>query len=163
MRYFFVDASALIKRYHQEPGTAVITRILDDLLTTSPKRVVVPLLGLAEVVAALQRKQNDGRLAPELFSLAAARLLKEMGMADLQSVDDDDVWASLPLITSHNLNASDALYLRQALQMQMLLRMLEHDLVLVASDQRLLRAAQTEGLLTVNPEMADLADIATLL
>ena len=50
MRYFFVDASALIKRYHQEPGTAVITRILDDLLTTSPKRVVVPLLGLAEVV-----------------------------------------------------------------------------------------------------------------
>ena len=86
-----------------------------------------------------------------------------MGMADLQSVDDDDVWASLPLITGHNLNASDALYLRQALQMQMLLRMLEHDLVLVASDQRLLRAAQTEGLLTVNPEMADLADVATLL
>jgi predicted nucleic acid-binding protein len=74
-----------------------------------------------------------------------------------------DVWDSLPLITSHSLNASDAAYLCQALRTRALFRVLEHDLVVVASDQRLLRAAQAEGLLTLNPEEASRADVDGLL
>jgi hypothetical protein len=37
------------------------------------------------------------------------------------------------------------------------------DLVLVASDQRLLRAAQAEGLLTFDPERQDKADLGVVL
>jgi len=163
MRYFFVDASALVKRYHQETGTAVMDVLLDSLLAASPKRVVVSLLGLAEVVAVLQRKQNEGRLTQALANQAAARLLAEMRLADLQSIDDADIWASLTLITAHSLNASDALYLRQALQLRDLLRLLKHDLVLVTADHRFLHAAQAEGLRTINPETASPADVTALL
>jgi predicted nucleic acid-binding protein len=162
MHYFFLDASALVKRYHKEPGTEVVDSLMDHLLNQGPKRMVVSLPGLAEVIAALWRKQNEGRLSSELFGRATARLLEEVEHVDLQSVDDIDIWESLALIKAHSLNASDALYLRQALRTQRLLSILDHDLVLVASDRQLLRAAETEGLLTADPEKAEV-DLTALL
>jgi len=62
------------------------------------------------------------------------------------------VTAALPLIETHSINATDAIILRLALNLAVRLRGAGHDLVLVASDQRLLRAAQAEALLTFDPE-----------
>lgn len=70
---------------------------------------------------------------------------------------------SIPFIIKHNINSADALYLYQALSLQHLLRPMEHDLVLVASDRRFLRAAKTEGLTVINPETAEMAEAVTLL
>lgn len=53
--------------------------------------------------------------------------------------------------------------LRVALDVAHPLRNQRDDLVLVASDQRLLRAARAEGLVTFNPETQDQAALATLL
>jgi hypothetical protein len=36
--YFFVDASALAKRYHQEVGSDVVNYLLDELLDSAPGR-----------------------------------------------------------------------------------------------------------------------------
>jgi predicted nucleic acid-binding protein len=80
-----------------------------------------------------------------------------------QSVDDETILQSIPLINRHNLNASDALYLHQALNLNRLLQTVENDLVIVASDLRLLRAALNEGLLVFNPEEATIADAEALL
>jgi hypothetical protein len=66
-------------------------------------------------------------------------------------------------IMKHNINSADALYLHQALSLQHLLRPMEHELVLVASDRRFLRAAEAEGLAIINPETADIAEATTLL
>ena len=52
------------------------------------------------------------------------------------------------------MNASDALYLRQTLDWQAAHDATNEPLVLVATDERLLRAAQVEGLQVLNPEIA---------
>jgi hypothetical protein len=80
-----------------------------------------------------------------------------------QSIDDETILQSIPLINRHNLNASDALYLRQALNLNRLLQTVENDLIIVASDLRFLRAASDEGLLVFNPEEASIADAEALL
>ena len=59
----------------------------------------------------------------------------------------------MSLIETHSLNSVDAMVLRSALDIATELRNTGNRLVLVASDQRLLRAAQTEGLLVFNPEV----------
>jgi len=46
VNYFFLDASALVKRYHQESGSDVVNRLLDELLASSPERVAISPLGL---------------------------------------------------------------------------------------------------------------------
>ena len=73
------------------------------------------------------------------------------------------VIAALPLIEVHSINATDAIILRLALNLTARMRSLGHDLILVAADQRLLRAAQTEGLLTFNPEIQSRVDLDALL
>ena len=52
----------------------------------------------------------------------------------------------------HAVNSVDAILLCSALNIAANLRNEQNELVLIASDQRLLRAAQTEGLLCFNPE-----------
>ena len=57
------------------------------------------------------------------------------------------------LIETHSLNSVDAMVLRSALDVVTELRSIGDTLVLVASDQRLLRAARAEGLQIFNPEI----------
>jgi hypothetical protein len=62
------------------------------------------------------------------------------------------VTTSFPLIVAHSINSTDALTLKSALAIARKLRSGGNDLVFVASDQRLLRAAGAEGLNGFNPE-----------
>jgi hypothetical protein len=64
---------------------------------------------------------------------------------------------------AHSINSTDALILKSALAIARRLRAAGDELVLVASDQRLLRAAQAEGLAIFDPETQDQAALAALL
>lgn len=58
----------------------------------------------------------------------------------------------MDLIEIHSLNSVDAIVLRSALDIGAACRAAGDELVLVTSDQRLLRAASSEELLVFNPE-----------
>ena len=73
------------------------------------------------------------------------------------------VVSALAFIETHSLNATDAILLRSALDLAGELRSVGNDIVLMASDQRLLRAAKAEGLSTFNPETQSEADLNALL
>jgi len=161
--YFFFDASALAQRYHQEAGSEVVNHLLDDLLPSAPERVAISSLNLSETVSVLTRHHNAGRIPTALFQQGAARVLLEGSTANLPSVDNEVILNSIPLISRHNINASDALYLQQALNLQRQVEAEDHELVLVASNHRLLRAAENEDLMTLNPEEASAADAEALL
>jgi hypothetical protein len=123
-------------------------------------------VGVAEVVSILVRKQNGGQITAATFAqtlldlnaeIVAAAVVQKL-VADNSLVADD-----LALIIRHSINATDAILLRSALDVAAILRMQGDDLILLASDHRLLRAAQTEGLLIFNPEANTTADLDALL
>lgn len=163
MHCFFLDASAWIKRFHQESGSDIVNNLVDRLFPTSPQRLAFSPLGLTELIAALNRQKNDGRLSPQLFQQAAARALLEAREMDSQPIDEQIIIRSVPYISKHNLNSSDALYLQQATGLERLLQGAKHELILVASDRRLLRAAVSEGLVALDPEVADVTELNTLI
>jgi predicted nucleic acid-binding protein len=163
VHYFFFDASALAKRYHYEPGSEVANYLLDALLSSAPERVVISPLILCETISVLSHEHNSGRIPVDLFQKATARLLLEARAMNQQSIDNETILHSIRLISRHNLNASDALFLHQALNLHELLKTMEQYLVLVASDRRLLRAAEDKGLLTLNPEETTPPDAEALL
>jgi predicted alpha/beta hydrolase family esterase len=79
------------------------------------------------------------------------------------SVTSRLIIASFPLIVAHSLNSTAAIILKSALAIARKLRVGGDDLVLVASDHRLLRAAKAEGLATFDPETQDQAALSALL
>ena len=75
------------------------------------------------------------------------------------SVDDALILESHSFIEKHNLNATDALILRSALDIASELQPEGDSLVLMTADRRLFRAAESEGLRVLNPEEASLEDV----
>ncbi len=148
MYYFYFDASALVKRYIRETGSNNINFLFDNLPLNSFKCLT---LGAAEVFWVCVRKKNDRIITPYEFTHAVANLNREVssGTSDFRtdSVPDALVWASLNLVETYSLNSVDAIVLRSALETATELRRTDAILILVASDQRLLRAASSEGLL----------------
>jgi predicted nucleic acid-binding protein len=162
-RHFYLDASALAKRYAPEPGTPAI----NYLFSRAPAHRMFALrLGAAEVVSILVRKRNAKILSRSITSQAfidlEAEIITQAALRKLDA-DADLVNAALPLIVQHSINATDAVLLRSALDLAVVLRAGGDDLALVASDHRLLRAAQAEGLLVFNPETQTTADLDQLL
>ena len=159
---FYVDASALAKRYIPEPGSALVNAILDAV---PPGRLIVLNIGMGEIVSILVRKRNAGVISQAYFDQAIANFETEIiRSADVNkaSVPSRLVTGSLPLIVAHSINSTDAITLKSALAIARRLRAAGDDLALVASDQRLLRAAQADGLLRFNPEFQDQAALTVL-
>lgn len=159
---FFLDASALAKRYVPEIGSALVDFLFDHV---AEHRIYMLNVGCAEVVSVLVRKKNAGTLSAAQFSQALRVFDREVIQSSakhLLAVDNSVVTNSLVLIVKHSINANDAMILRVSIDVRKHLRSGADDLALVASDQRLLRAAQAEGLLTFNPETQDQASLAAL-
>jgi predicted nucleic acid-binding protein len=152
VRFFFLDASALAKRYAPEVGTPLMNHLLNSV---PQERLYLFNVGMGEVLSLLVRKKNGGQLSAADY----AQALVEFGVEVVSSnilhkvvADNAVVAVALDLIEAHSINATDAIILRLALDLARQFRAVGHDLVLVASDQRLLRAAQAEGLETFDPE-----------
>lgn len=160
---FYLDASALAKRYIPEAGSALVDAILD---TVHANRIYVLNVGTGEVLSILVRKRNAGVMSIAEFARVTASFHAEIVRAtDITklSITSRLVTSSFGLIVAHSINSTDALILKSALAIARKLRAGGDDLVLVASDQRLLRAAQGEGLTTFNPESQDQAALAPLI
>ena len=161
--FFYIDASALAKRYVVEIGTPVVNHLFTRV---TPHRFTVFNVDVAEVFSVLVRQRNTNRLSPAAFSQALVDFGAEVvHAASLRKAVAENalVTAALPLIEAHSINSTDAVILRSALDLAAQLRAGGDDLVLVASDQRLLKAAQAEGLVTLDPETQDAAALDVLL
>jgi predicted nucleic acid-binding protein len=163
MLSFWLDGSALAKRYVPENGSALVDFILD---TVTEDRIYLLNIGYAEVVSVFVRKKNAGMLPISQLSQGLLDLETEVIQSPAKhilSFDNSVTTDALALIVKHSVNSTDAIVLRVAMDIALHLRAGGDDLVLVTSDQRLLHAAQTEGLVTFNPETQDQATLASLI
>ena len=153
MYYFYFDASALVKRYIPETGSGEVNFIFAHV---SRERLICLAIGAAEVFSICVRKRNDGRITSHQFEQAVGYLSREV--IDIESgfetisAHNSLIWSSTDLMDRHSINSVDAILLRSALDVAASFRHGNDQLVLVASDQRLLRAAREEGLPIFNPE-----------
>lgn len=163
VRWVYFDASALIKRYSAEVGTPIVNAIFERAY---PTQVTCATLGVLEVVASLVRKHNDGRLSRSAYEQALIEVRAEiMDRAEvrLAALSDELFFRALDLITRHNLNATDAVILRSVLDVQAAVRATGDEVMVCCADKRLLRAAQSEGLLALDPEVETVAEVERML
>jgi predicted nucleic acid-binding protein len=159
----FWDASALVKRYAAEAGADTV----DAQFTQVPALpMVVTILGYAETYSVLLRKFNRGTIDLLAFTTAKASLRTEVVHDpdfSLLSVDDAAIFAGISLMELYNVNAIDGAILALFLRYVQALPTGSPTSVLVAADQRLLAAAQAEGLATLNPESLAAPDVPAFL
>ncbi len=157
------DASGLAKRYYTENGTPSMEAIFQVIPLS---QMQCTFWGYAETFAILHRKRNAGILSNVAFTKAATKLQDEAlasGGFGVLKIEDDRVLAGLSLVVRHNLNSNDAAILATYLRFQSSLSAGSPACILVAADQRLIRASEAEGLKTLNPEGVTPTEIAAFL
>jgi predicted nucleic acid-binding protein len=147
---YYVDSSALVKRYVIETGSDWIQGICDP---TAGHVIVLAHIGLVEIAAALAAKTRQGVL-PVPVRDGLLRDLRRDGRDQywLIDVDQDVIVRAIDLTRHRKLRGYDAVHLACALFLQETL--LSHSLsnpIVLSADQELSAAAQAEGLMTDDP------------
>ena len=143
--WYFLDTSALVKRYRPEVGSEMVQR----LFTEQGAMLMVSAVTLAETYAALYRHHRRGRLSQAELTDALDGVTADVERGDLSVLDvtSPHVARSRNLIAQHDLTSHDALILAAAIDLR------PFEIIFVCADVRsgLLRAAEASGLSTLNP------------
>ena len=144
---WYCDTSALVKRYVQETGSRWLRQQL------AQHRLLTGTLALAEVPAALARRERQGTIST--FELLRGRneFTKHWrrGHYIFLPVSFSLIEDASYLIYRQPLAAYDAVHLATALDYLKITGVSSNQLYVLTADVQLQRAAQPEGLQTENP------------
>jgi len=149
MQIYFLDSSALAKRYIAEVGSAWVVSLLDPL---SGNAVHAARISGVEVAAAIVRRVRSGSLSPQAGHDALARFRFDFAaLQDLVEISPMLVEKAMGHVEGHGLRGYDAVQLAAALAVRDLGAKIGLATTLVSADEDLNRAAVAEGLAVENP------------
>ena len=147
MALLYLDTSALVKLYINEPGSE---RVEELASLASGNSVAICSITQVEFHAAIWRRRREGGLDDEEVELAIELFNVRVRTEFVRYLIDD--WTldlASELISRHPLRGYDAVQLAGCLS---LARVMLEPPTFVCADRRLLTAAQAEGLPVLNPE-----------
>ena len=150
MSCYYLDTSALVKRYVDEAGSDWFRATISDghvpLLFTSRVTIV-------EMVSAFARRMREGALAAEELAIARDALRSDfLGKYRIMPPSIAILEQACAPLEQHPLRAFDATHLASALEAQRFLTTGGYPpLTLLSADERLNRAADAEGLAVDKP------------
>ena len=150
MTTYFLDSSALIKRYVEEMGTEWVLQQTDP---ASGNVLFVAHIAGVEIISGLTRKMREGQVMPGDMQRFRSAIAGHLTTAyPVVTLDEVILERAEELLVAHPLRAYDAVQLASALTIttRLLASGLEST-IFVSADRRLLAAAEAEGLITDDP------------
>ncbi len=150
MAAYFLDSSALVKRYARETGTAWVVSLFKP---AAANFIYAARITFVEVVAALTRRTRSGRLVPTATAKSLIRFRRAFaGKFLIVDVTASLVENAAALAEKHVLRGYDAVQLAAALQINSdRLAAGTLAITLISADVTLNAAALAEGLAVDNP------------
>lgn len=150
MTIYFLDSSALVKRYAVETGTAWVSQLCDP---ANRHTLLIASVTLVEVAAAFAAKRRSQEMTPEAYGQGMQDFIRDAAVQyRVLGVDQRIVMLGVQLTSRQKLRGYDAVQLAVALTANAALvgRQIT-PLTFVCADRDLLTAASSEGLPTANP------------
>ena len=147
---YFVDTSALAKRYVVEVGSPWLHATLDPAISCS---VYIVRIAAVELISAVTRRERSGTLAPNDAAIARSGFRTHMGNEyKIIEVTESLVNNALILAEKHGLRGYDAVQLSAAIEVNTrYLATGMSSITLICADSELNTAAVREGLTVENP------------
>jgi len=150
MTVFYLDSSALSKRYVEETGTPWLR---DILAPTAGNAIVTARITMVELHSALARRLREGSVDTRACLIAVQAFNQHCGTEyRFVELDLSVVGLARDLLDRYPLRAYDAIQLASALRANRALQAaFRPPLLFLSADDRLIIAATYEGLATDNP------------
>lgn len=139
---YYLDTSALVKRYHVEGGTAH----LDSVFAEPDATFIIASITIAELTSAVLRKHEEGEIPREALMKTLSKFSEDL-ITDFWILDVErrHIHDAQQLILRYGLRTLDSL------QLSLLLVTRSLSPVFLSSDARLLAAAKAEGITIQDP------------
>ena len=150
MTIYFLDSSAVVKRYAVETGTTWVSQLCDP---ANRHTLLIASVTLVEVAAAFAAKRRSQEMTTEAYSRGMQDFIRDAAAQyRVLGVDQQVIALGVTLTTRQKLRGYDAVQLAVALIVNAaLVGQQITPLTFVCADRDLLTAASNEGLPTVNP------------
>ncbi len=146
MNFYYLDASAWIKRYYQELGTAWMQKFF-----AKNESKACASLGLIEVLSTLARKKKAQEINATFFEQKILEIDADWMQFIQIKLTDEVVEIAKGLAKELSLRGADAVHLASALVLQKRFAEENNRLTFVSSDLELNRAAESKGLVVLDP------------
>ena len=151
MTDYYLDSSALVKRYVVETGSAWVSSLFDFALNNE---IFIGAVTSVEIIAAITRRTRRGTItAPD--AAAARSLFRTDLLFDYQIVEITDIVINRAMLLAelHELRGYDALQLAAASEINsFLIGSGLPPITFISADNDLNAAALSEGLIVDNPD-----------
>jgi len=143
---YYLDTSALVKLYVQEPGTARLLEIASNL---TENRIALSAITPIEARSAVRRRERAGDIDPITARQILDRMQRHLETRFVrQALNEMVLDGALEMIDRYALRAYDAVQLSGCLTLQ---TVGAESPTFVCSDQQLLDAARSELLTVLDP------------
>ncbi len=149
MIFYYLDASAWVKRYYNEAGTNWV----QDLFARN-EVIACASLGLIEVMATLSRKRKAREITAAQFKLKARELEDDWAFFIQVQLTAEVVNNATELTKNFALRGADAVHLSSALILQKHFQDKKDRLIIVTSDHELRQAVESSGVEVIDPAEA---------
>lgn len=109
----YLDTSALVKLYVQEPGSHIVHKLVEEASVTATSKIAYP-----EARAALARGFREGLLEEKSYRQTVAALQNDWPNYLTLEVTDSLVWLAGELAEKHRLRSFDSIHLAAALTLK---------------------------------------------
>lgn len=155
MSTYYIDTSALVKRYVSEAGSNRMENLLSaqDEAGQTVNEALFSRVAIVETTAAIARYGREGKLGQKEQASLIAKFFRDVDSRyHLLALTEDMVFSAAMLTQVHPLRGYDAVHLATAIHLERTLRASRlTPLVFLTSDAVLLKAAVAEGLNAENP------------
>lgn len=146
MSFYFLEATAFVKLFVQEPGTDALIGLME---AAEDNRKLISAATPLEIYAAIRRRERAGAIAEQDATSALSVLRLESARMVQQPLNPAVLEAARQLLDRTTLRWPDALQLGTALAARDMFQ--ETEIVFVSSSAVLLEAAAGEGFTVLDP------------
>jgi uncharacterized protein len=143
---YFLESTAFVKLFVQEPGTDALIRLME---TVEDNRKLIAASAPLEVYSAIRRRARAGAISAEDVSSALDILRVEAARMVQEPLNPAVLEAARQLVDRTELRWPEAIQLGAAIVAREMFQGTE--IIFVSASQNLLDAAKSEGFNTLNP------------
>lgn len=155
MPIFYLDTSALVKRYRSEQGTEVIEQLFSNPLPED--RFFISFLAIIELTSGILRLAKGGQLNEDTANEILARFRQDVReLFRVWPLNEEIATDAVTVVEEHRLRSTDAIHFATAQRIASLAPGVQ--IVMVSSDRELLEATEAAGLSALDPQAVGSAD-----
>jgi hypothetical protein len=152
MPLFYLDTSAIVKRYRSEAGTEVIIQLFDNAKPND--RFYTSFLSILELTSAIMRLEKGDQLSEAMAGEILARFRVDVQeIIQVWPLDNEIVAGAVQVVEEYRLRSGDAIHLATANALDLISA--GDRMIVVSSDDELVDAARAAAFDSLNPIMVE--------